>query len=62
MPIRDGDAVTGYVDLISERAYHYNPGRPSDLVPMPQTNRSRANGMTSSGTQADHAGAPHSSI
>jgi elongation factor G len=37
VPIREGDAVTGYVDLISERAYHYNPGRPSDLVPMPQT-------------------------
>lgn len=37
VPIREGDAVTGYVDLISERAYHYKPGQPSDLVPMPQT-------------------------
>jgi len=37
VPIREGDAVTGYVDLISERAYHYNPGRASDLVPMPQS-------------------------
>jgi elongation factor G len=37
VPIREGDAVTGYVDLISERAYHYNPGRASDLVPLPQS-------------------------
>jgi len=37
VPIREGDVVTGYVDLISERAYHYNPGRASDLVPMPQS-------------------------
>jgi elongation factor G len=37
VPIREGDTVTGYVDLISERAYHYNPGRASDLVPMPQS-------------------------
>ena len=37
VPIRDGDTVTGYVDLISERAYHYNPGRASDLVPLPQS-------------------------
>jgi elongation factor G len=37
VPIREGDTVTGYVDLISERAYHYKPGQPSDLVPMPQT-------------------------
>jgi len=37
VPIREGDAVTGYVDLISERAYHYKPGQASDLIPMPQT-------------------------
>src|SRR6185437_11151414 len=37
VPIREGDQVTGYVDLISERAYHYNPGRASDLVPLPQS-------------------------
>ena len=35
--IREGDTVTGYVDLISERAYHYKPGQASDLIPMPQT-------------------------
>jgi len=37
VPIREGDTVTGYVDLISERAYHYKPGAASDLIPMPQT-------------------------
>ncbi len=37
VPIREGEHVTGYVDLISERAYHYKPGQASDLIPMPQS-------------------------
>ena len=40
VPIREagknGDAVTGYVDLVSERAYRYKPGQPSDLIQMPE--------------------------
>lgn len=40
VPIRDegkqGDEVTGYVDLVSERAYKYHPGQESDLVKMPE--------------------------
>lgn len=36
VPIREGDKVAGYVDLVSERAYHYHPGQPSDLIPIPQ--------------------------
>lgn len=36
IPIREGDAVTGYVDLVSERAYHYSDGKPSDLIPLPE--------------------------
>lgn len=36
VPIRDGETITGYVDLISERAYAYNPGQPSALVELPQ--------------------------
>jgi elongation factor G len=40
VPIRaagkDGDEVTGYVDLVSERAYKYQPGRESDLIKMPE--------------------------
>lgn len=39
VPIRDegkqGDEVTGYVDLVSERAYKYHPGQESDLIKMP---------------------------
>src|SRR6185503_10452064 len=27
--------VTGYVDLVSERAYHYRPGQASDLIKIP---------------------------
>ncbi|HSK40277.1 MAG TPA: elongation factor G [Arenibaculum sp.] len=41
VPIRRGDDVTGYVDLVSERAYHYNPHAASDLVPIPDTVRER---------------------
>src|SRR5439155_26790744 len=26
----------GYVDLVSERAYRYRPGRASDLIPLPE--------------------------
>ncbi len=40
VPIRiagkDGDEVQGYVDLVSERAYRYHPGQPSDLIKMPE--------------------------
>jgi elongation factor G len=35
VPIREGGQVTGAVDLISERAWHYEEGKPSSLVPMP---------------------------
>ncbi len=36
VPIAQGDAIAGYVDLVSERAYKYQPGKPSDLIPMPK--------------------------
>ncbi|HWD57225.1 MAG TPA: elongation factor G [Stellaceae bacterium] len=36
VPLRDSDSgVTGYVDLVSERAYRYKPGQASDLVQLP---------------------------
>jgi len=35
MPILKGETVTGYVDLISERAYHYEEGKPSSLMQIP---------------------------
>ena len=37
VPIRDGDTVTGFVDLVSERAYEYRDGEPSALVKMPES-------------------------
>jgi elongation factor G len=36
VPIRKGDAVEGYVDVVSERAYRYKPGQESDLIPLPE--------------------------
>ena len=35
IPNREGDHVTGYVDLALERAYRYRPGRESERVEIP---------------------------
>jgi elongation factor G len=36
VPLRGGEGeITGYVDLVSERAYRYRPGQASDLIPLP---------------------------
>ena len=35
LPIKAGDKVTGYVDLVSERAYKYQPGKASELIKIP---------------------------
>ncbi len=35
VPIRNGDEITGYVDLASERAYVYNKHEPSRIVDLP---------------------------
>ena len=35
IPIREGDAVTGYVDLALERAYRFRPGAESELIAIP---------------------------
>lgn len=35
IPIREGDLVTGYVDLALERAYRYRPGAESELIEIP---------------------------
>ncbi len=36
VPIRDGETVTGYVDLTSERAYHYRTDSESDRTDIPE--------------------------
>ena len=41
VPIRDGDDITGFVDLVSERAYRYQEGATSDLIEMPDTVKDR---------------------
>jgi elongation factor G len=41
VPIRDGEEVTGFVDLVSERAYRYQEGKTSDLIEMPETVKDR---------------------
>jgi elongation factor G len=35
IPIREGDKVTGFVDLALERAYHYQPGKASEQIDIP---------------------------
>ena len=35
MPIVEGQNVTGYVDIVSERAYRYRRGMPSELMQIP---------------------------
>ena len=35
IPLRDGEDVTGFVDLASERAWKYNENKQSDLIEMP---------------------------
>jgi elongation factor G len=37
VPIREGESIAGYVDLVSERAYKYKPGQASDLIKVPET-------------------------
>lgn len=41
VPIRENDEVTGYVDLVSERAYRYRDNQSSDLIEMPDSVRPR---------------------
>lgn len=35
IPIRTGEKITGFVDLVSERAFRWTPGKRSELVPLP---------------------------
>ncbi|MEK7246482.1 MAG: elongation factor G [Pseudomonadota bacterium] len=36
IPIREGDKVTGHVDLVSERAFRWTPGKASELIQIPE--------------------------
>ena len=35
IPVQDGEIISGYVDLASERAYHYKPGELSEVINLP---------------------------
>ena len=35
IPIRDGEKITGFVDIALERAYYYRPGKPSEQKDIP---------------------------
>lgn len=41
IPIRDGETITGHVDLVSERAFRWKEGAPSDLIELPDHVKSR---------------------
>ena len=41
IPLRDEEQITGYVDLVSERAYSYKAGEPSDLIEIPEAESGR---------------------
>ena len=38
-PIRQKDELVGFIDLVSEQAYHYHPGAPADPAPLPESLR-----------------------
>lgn len=41
IPIRDGEDVTGHIDLISERAFNWEEGKPSSLISIPDSVQGR---------------------
>jgi elongation factor G len=41
IPIRGDDNVTGHVDLVSERAFQWTPGKPSELIEIPESLQDR---------------------
>lgn len=41
VPIHDGESISGYVDLVSERAYKFKAGEQSDLISIPGDLESR---------------------
>ena len=38
-PIGKGEQLIGFIDLVTEQAYHYHPGAPADPVPLPESLR-----------------------
>ena len=42
IPLFDGTRITGYVDLVAERAYHYKLDKPSERIPIEDVNLSES--------------------
>lgn len=40
-PIGTGEKLVGFIDLVTEQAYHYHPGAPADPVPLPEELRNQ---------------------
>ncbi|MTJ79950.1 MAG: elongation factor G [Telmatospirillum sp.] len=40
LPLKEGDAIAGYVDLVSERAFKYRSGQASELIQLPEVSLS----------------------
>jgi elongation factor G len=38
-PIGQGEQLVGFIDLVTEQAFHYHPGAPADPVPLPDSLR-----------------------
>jgi elongation factor G len=38
-PISKGEQLVGFIDLVTEQAYHYHPGAAADPVPLPESLR-----------------------
>jgi elongation factor G len=36
-PIAQGDKLVGFIDLVTEQAFHYHPGAPADPVALPES-------------------------
>ena len=41
IPLRDGEHITGHVDLVSERAFQWSPNKQSDLIEIPDSAQDR---------------------
>ena len=56
IPIREGEKITGFVDLALERAFHYRPGKPSEPIdiPAPLAEREQADRFHMLEQLADH--------
>jgi elongation factor G len=44
LPLMEGTRIAGYVDLVAERAYHYELGKASERIPMENADQGAADG------------------